>query len=522
MGIITTFFDAVTQPLEASINSTATAVIGAITPTASILLTMYICFWGWALIRGSIQEPLMDAVTRFMKLVTVYVIAVNMAYYMGFLGTWIWQSGDAMAGVITGGMGYGGGGVSDTASAINFIDRLWDGFGVYGGQYWDYAYETKTAGIPNIGFLIGAVMIWLVGAILCFFAAFLFILAKMAIAVLLGIGPIFVLCTMFDATKKFFEGWLSQVLNFVVVIILTAAIMAVIGTEITRNISEAYKAAAGITGAGKPNMQDLMVIVGLSILVFLFLLQVQSIASGLAGGVALGVARIPYLATAKNAFRAMQGSARYMSKSGRVGRETTRRQLAQNDQRNKAWRARQAEQRANRGNSVERGSSSSKQQASEPAPARQAERQGPQPNGGTGAPQGPSHVGPPTGPQLKSDPKVNHGIPHYPSGSGGGGGGGGGSGGGRGSSPASPASPVSPAQQAAERPLPTERMQQRSTTTPAPSPTQSKGQGQGQSESTSGQGRASADRAKPQAAPPASKTNETRASQIRDSRRDQE
>ena len=55
MGIISTFFDAVTQPLQASITSTASAVIGAIAPTAQILLTVYICFWGWALIRGSVQ-----------------------------------------------------------------------------------------------------------------------------------------------------------------------------------------------------------------------------------------------------------------------------------------------------------------------------------------------------------------------------------------------------------------------------------------------------------------------------------
>ena len=46
---------------------------------------------------------------------------------------------------------------------------------------------------------------------------------KVALAIVLGLGPIFIALLLFDATKKFFEAWLGQALNYMFVFALVAS-----------------------------------------------------------------------------------------------------------------------------------------------------------------------------------------------------------------------------------------------------------------------------------------------------------
>ncbi|MEO8408771.1 MAG: type IV secretion system protein, partial [Oxalobacteraceae bacterium] len=293
-SIIQHFFDVVTSTLEASINTTAQAVIGVITPTASVLLVIYICFWGWSMMRGAIEEPIGDGTARILRLITVYVIALSLGWYAIFLSNWLWKSGDAMAKVIAGGFG---GKTTDTASAITYIDATFQKFYEYGGLLFDYSLNhTNAIGIPDIPYLLLAFLIFFVGVVLAFYAAYLLILSKMGLAILLGVGPMFVLATMFESTRRFFDGWISQVLNFIFIVILSAAILAVVGVELSKQLAIGIKDAVGDKPIPAINVFG---IAGLGILVLLFLFQVTSIASGLAGGVSLQVARLPFVSRAK-------------------------------------------------------------------------------------------------------------------------------------------------------------------------------------------------------------------------------
>lgn len=60
----------------------------------------------------------------------------------------------------------------------------------------------------------------------CIFALCLLIYAKVVLAVMLALAPIFVLFMLWDFTKSLFTSWLHQLLNFALVPIVTTAILA--------------------------------------------------------------------------------------------------------------------------------------------------------------------------------------------------------------------------------------------------------------------------------------------------------
>lgn len=265
----------VTDPLTGYITSTSSSVIGSIAGVATVLLMIYMMFWGWSMIRGVITEPVTDGITRMVKLAIIVGIALSAGLYASFFVDFLWSSPDAMAAVVAG---------NKTADKISFLDTLFNKAWRYSEIWQEAAERNKSAiGIPNLGMFIMCWIIRIVGALMTGYAAFLFVLSKIAIAVLLAIGPIFILITIFESARKFFEAWLSQCLNFGLVIILTAAVLQIVGSFIDQQITSAGRAGM----AGDPAYEDGFMIIIMCAICFVMLMQVMAMSSGLAGGVAV-------------------------------------------------------------------------------------------------------------------------------------------------------------------------------------------------------------------------------------------
>src|SRR3546814_12601313 len=54
------------------------------------------------------------------------------------------------------------------------------------------------------------------------------IFAKVALAIIIALGPIFIALALFEPTRRFFHGWLGQTINYIV---LLAVIIAVRSEE---------------------------------------------------------------------------------------------------------------------------------------------------------------------------------------------------------------------------------------------------------------------------------------------------
>lgn len=265
----------VTNPLQGYISSTAGSIIGAITPVATALLMIYIMFWGWSMMRGVITEPVTDGITRIVKLTVICAIALSFGFYSQFLVDWLWQSPDRMASVIAGG---------EVNDKIHFLDSTFEKLWIYSNK-WEQAAEDNAyaIGIPDIPCTVITWLIRLADILLTGYAAFLFVLAKMALAVILAVGPIFILVLMFESSKRFFDSWIGQALNFGFVIILTAAILHLAGSYLDRSINSSVNSM----NTASPPFIDAIMLLAICAVIFLLLLQVSSIAAALSGGTAV-------------------------------------------------------------------------------------------------------------------------------------------------------------------------------------------------------------------------------------------
>jgi len=272
------FFNQLDGVLDAYINTTATNVIDAITPVATQLVTIYIMLWGWAMMRGVISEPITDGVTRLVRLAVITGIALNIGLYNSHLSDMLWNSPDALAGYIAAGY-------EDGVNNMQFLDQLMSKFYDMGDSYWQAASANSSMiGVPDLGLSIIALLIWVSGLAATAYGAFLLALSKMALAILIGVGPIFILLTIFEPMRRFFDAWIGQALNYVFLVMLTAATIKLIFTIIQTYLNTAD---AGGVGAD-PSINQALPAIGFSVIGSLVMQQLPALASVLGGGVAIG------------------------------------------------------------------------------------------------------------------------------------------------------------------------------------------------------------------------------------------
>jgi type IV secretion system protein VirB6 len=160
---------------------------------------------------------------------------------------------------------------------VTTIDSIWQSGGTVASNLW-----AKGHVWPSYwGFLIAGVLVWCLMGLLCLYAMFLIALSSIAQAVLLALGPLFIVGLLFDSTRRFFSAWLAQLAHYALVTILTI----MVGTLLLQ-IVQSYAAQTAARGSALLTVDALDMLL-ISMLVFLILRQVMPIASSLAGGVAL-------------------------------------------------------------------------------------------------------------------------------------------------------------------------------------------------------------------------------------------
>jgi type IV secretion system protein VirB6 len=272
-----TTFTMVNQSLSTYITDVASNIIDSFTPVTTTLLIIYVVLWGVAMIRGMITEPVIDGFSRIARLSLIVGIALNVGRYNGYISDFLWNTPDALA-------GYVASGYSDGYNNVQYLDSLLNQIYDLADMFWTQANATSTFGMPDLVLLISGFFIIGVGAAATGFAAFLLIISKMALAIILAIGPIFLLLIMFEPTKRFFNAWIGQAMNFVFLAVLTSAAIKLI-----LSILQAYLTDVMQSGLmTQPSVNLAIPAIILCFIGFLVLQQLPSIASALGGGVAIG------------------------------------------------------------------------------------------------------------------------------------------------------------------------------------------------------------------------------------------
>lgn len=242
------------------------AAIAVVAGPLRAALVLYVLLYGFAILRGSISEPVTDFAVRSVKLALIYFLATTTAY-----SSWVTEPlFHVLPHALT--QAISGAGTPDVGAAFDqFFNRA--------------AYLAdkiaQEASPLDFGPWILAAVVYGVGAIAAGIGFGVVLVAKVALALLVALGPIFIACALFEATRRYFFGWLSQAVNYLVlfalIITVFQLILSLVGDQ------------WGSIDGGDP-MAGGLLFIALCILGAIFFLQTPAIAAGIAGGASAGLA----------------------------------------------------------------------------------------------------------------------------------------------------------------------------------------------------------------------------------------
>jgi len=266
MGFFQTFWVWLNAQLYGYVGENTARVAGALEPAIVTLAVVYVMVWGYLQLTGQIQEPFVTGLKRIVVLAVVLGVSLRLWLYNTVIVNTFYEAPTQLAALVVG--------ASDPVSAV---DMIWTRGGLVAAFLWD------NGGVfsGDAGYYIAGIVIWILMGLLCVYTMFLISLSSVALAVLLALGPLFIVMLFFDGTRRLFEAWLAQLANYALITILTVLVAALM-----LQIVEAYADQTAAQGAAIVTVDALNMVL-VSALAFLLLRQIMPIAAGLASGVAL-------------------------------------------------------------------------------------------------------------------------------------------------------------------------------------------------------------------------------------------
>ncbi len=182
---------------------------GQMATILTILLTLYIAFFGISLMLGRSNLSVRALVPRIMTVGLVLTFATSFAAFSAVFYNVFVFSPDWLAGVLTG---------TDGSATATFAQKLDVVF---------IAVQQASVGQTDINVFSPPGMMWLGALLLLLGTVGLLVTARIGLALLLAVGPIFVVLALFNQTRGLFVGWLKGM-----VMLALVPVFAVVGGSI--------------------------------------------------------------------------------------------------------------------------------------------------------------------------------------------------------------------------------------------------------------------------------------------------
>ncbi len=263
MGFFATFSSWLDAQLASYISNNTARLSTALEPAVVTLGTLYVMFWGYMQLTGKIEEPFIAGLRRIMLLVIVLGGALQLWLYNAVIVDTFYNAPAQLAAAVAG-----------AAAPVSTLDVVWQAGGTVASQLWN------RGGVFNgdFGFYIAGVLVWIIMGLVCCYAMFLIALSKIALAVLLALGPLFIVFRLFDGTRRLFDAWLMQLANYGFITVLTVLVGALL-----LSLIQSYATQTAARGAALATVDALDMLLA-SVIVLLVLRQIMPIAASLAGG----------------------------------------------------------------------------------------------------------------------------------------------------------------------------------------------------------------------------------------------
>ncbi len=265
-GIAHAILDGLVTPLAEEAAHVATAMMDIIKPLAVAALTIYIIFWGLAIATGRTEEPFSDGAKRILRIIFIVLLAFTSADYQANVIDFFINVPPQIAGELVD--------RGSTDGLATIIDETFNkGIDIAKTWFEDFSIWHIGTGLRNVA--IGA-MLALLTVILCGISLATVFLAYLSLTMLLATGPLFIMMLIFDQTKRFFDGWLGQVMTFSIVFVMVAVACVICMDMLSSQLA-----------AGDRTISTALLQLGFFMCMIVVMVQVRPLASAIGGGVSM-------------------------------------------------------------------------------------------------------------------------------------------------------------------------------------------------------------------------------------------
>lgn len=166
---------------------------GALTPVLTIALTLFVAFFAIALLLGRTSLGVKSITPRMMTLGLVVTFATSWVAYQSVVWNLVIWAPDWLATVLSGSQG------SATQVFAQKVDIVF------------MAVQQATQGQEDFGAFSPEGILWLGAMLFLLGTVGVLVTARIGLALLVALGPIFVVMALFNGTRGLFTGWLKGV-----------------------------------------------------------------------------------------------------------------------------------------------------------------------------------------------------------------------------------------------------------------------------------------------------------------------
>lgn len=201
--LVSDYFDYVDKAVIGFMSSSAAALSQAMLAPFTMMLGFSFTVYALGLVMGWFKMPVEEFLWKFAKVTLIGYIALGAGVYSDKIGSTFYAMQGEFAQIVT---------PTGSKAPNMVIDDALDKGLELAVAFKELASGWKPA--DALGLYLTALVVLLTTIIICAVAAALILLTKFLLGVLLATGTLFILCLAFNWSHKLFDGWMSQVLNY--------------------------------------------------------------------------------------------------------------------------------------------------------------------------------------------------------------------------------------------------------------------------------------------------------------------
>ena len=210
---------------------------GRFVAVLTLVLTIYVAILALGLITGRTRLRLSAMTPRVLALGLVLTFATAWPAYQTVVYGLLTRGPDQIASAFMGG---------NSGATLAFAQRL----DTMSGRFMDLAQALQSQGQSTPNLQIAIKLVWSSALLLMLSTAGLLVVARLVLAVLLALGPLFMVFALFEGTRGLFEGWLKTAVAFalapMLIVLGGAGVMATLAPMIDGMLEDPGAAVAGM------------------------------------------------------------------------------------------------------------------------------------------------------------------------------------------------------------------------------------------------------------------------------------